>query len=63
MCVCVVSIVCKTTASGDKRKGHVSVEVKGGGIGTSIQEFHYQVNFTPQIFKPRIFHPHVYREL
>ncbi|MCJ8741782.1 hypothetical protein PDJAM_G00074620 [Pangasius djambal] len=36
------SIVCKTTASGSKRKGHVSVEVKGGGIGKSIQDFHYQ---------------------
>ncbi|KAG7323182.1 hypothetical protein KOW79_012884 [Hemibagrus wyckioides] len=36
------SIVCKTTASGSKRKGHVSVEVKGGGVGKSIQEFHYQ---------------------
>ncbi|KAK3547358.1 hypothetical protein QTP86_018944 [Hemibagrus guttatus] len=36
------SIVCKTTASGSRRKGHVSVEVKGGGVGKSVQEFHYQ---------------------
>ncbi|KAK2825168.1 hypothetical protein Q7C36_019095 [Tachysurus vachellii] len=36
------SIVCKTTASRSKRKGHVSVEVKGGGVGKSLQEFHYQ---------------------
>ncbi|KAM9444937.1 plexin-B1 [Clarias gariepinus] len=35
-------IVCKTTSSGSKRKGHVSVEVKGGGIGKSIQDFYYQ---------------------
>ncbi|KAI5612368.1 plexin-B1 isoform X2, partial [Silurus asotus] len=36
------SIVCKTTASGSRRNGHVSVEVKGGGVGKSIQDFFYQ---------------------
>ncbi|XP_047663373.1 plexin-B1 isoform X2 [Tachysurus fulvidraco] len=35
-------IVCKTTASRSKRKGHVSVEVNGGGVGKSLQEFQYQ---------------------
>lgn len=46
MCVCLLSIVCKTTASGSQRKGLVSVEVRGGGIGKSIQDFHFQVNKT-----------------
>ncbi|KAI4873769.1 hypothetical protein NFI96_010626 [Prochilodus magdalenae] len=36
------SIVCKTTASGGERKGQVSVEVKGGGTGQSVQHFRYQ---------------------
>lgn len=59
MSVCLLSIVCKTTASGSKRKGHVSVEVKGGGIGKSIQDFHYQVNKTSQIDQSRVF-PHMF---
>ncbi|XP_051518235.1 plexin-B1 isoform X1 [Myxocyprinus asiaticus] len=36
------SIVCETTASGGERSGHISVEVKGGGIGQSAQHFRYQ---------------------
>ncbi|XP_051948044.1 plexin-B1 [Xyrauchen texanus] len=36
------SIICETTASGGERSGHVSVEVKGGGIGQSAQHFRYQ---------------------
>ncbi|XP_051516179.1 plexin-B1-like isoform X2 [Myxocyprinus asiaticus] len=36
------SIICETTASGGERSGHISVEVKGGGIGQSAQRFHYQ---------------------
>ncbi|XP_055043596.2 plexin-B1 isoform X2 [Misgurnus anguillicaudatus] len=36
------SIVCETTASGRETSGHVSVEVKGGGIGQSAQRFSYQ---------------------
>ncbi|KAI7793973.1 plexin-B1 isoform X2 [Triplophysa rosa] len=36
------SIICETTASGGERSGHVSVEVKGGGIGQSAQRFSYQ---------------------
>ncbi|KAL7864572.1 hypothetical protein AOLI_G00159920 [Acnodon oligacanthus] len=36
------SIVCETTASGGERRGQVSVEVKDGGTGQSVQHFHYQ---------------------
>ncbi|XP_066527803.1 plexin-B1 isoform X2 [Hoplias malabaricus] len=36
------SIVCETTSSGFERRGHVSVEVKPGGIGHSVQHFRYQ---------------------
>uniref|UniRef100_A0A8B9REU0 Plexin-B1 n=1 Tax=Astyanax mexicanus TaxID=7994 RepID=A0A8B9REU0_ASTMX len=36
------SIVCETSASGGERRGHVSVEVKGGGTGQSVQHFRYQ---------------------
>ncbi|XP_059383421.1 plexin-B1-like isoform X3 [Carassius carassius] len=36
------SIVCETTASAGEQSGHVSVQVKGGGIGQSAQRFHYQ---------------------
>ncbi|XP_037397232.1 plexin-B1 isoform X4 [Pygocentrus nattereri] len=36
------SIVCETTASGGERRGQVSVEVKEGGTGQSVQHFHYQ---------------------
>lgn len=43
-----VSIVCETTASGGERSGHVSVEVKGGGIGQSAQRFSYQVTINPE---------------
>ncbi|XP_062872250.1 plexin-B1 [Trichomycterus rosablanca] len=35
-------IVCKTRSSGGEKKGQVSVEVKGGGIGQSVQHFRYQ---------------------
>uniref|UniRef100_A0A8C2HLT6 Plexin b1a n=1 Tax=Cyprinus carpio TaxID=7962 RepID=A0A8C2HLT6_CYPCA len=36
------SIVCETTASAGEKSGHVSVQVKGGGIGQSAQRFRYQ---------------------
>ncbi|XP_056106008.1 plexin-B1 isoform X1 [Rhinichthys klamathensis goyatoka] len=36
------SIVCETTASARELSGHVSVQVKGGGIGQSAQRFRYQ---------------------
>ncbi|XP_026113895.1 plexin-B1-like isoform X4 [Carassius auratus] len=36
------SIVCETTASAGEQSGHVSVQVKGGGIGQSAQRFRYQ---------------------
>uniref|UniRef100_A0A8C1VVK7 Plexin-B1 n=1 Tax=Cyprinus carpio TaxID=7962 RepID=A0A8C1VVK7_CYPCA len=36
------SIVCETTASAGEQSGHVSVQVKGGGIGQSAQLFRYQ---------------------
>ncbi|XP_072552156.1 plexin-B1 isoform X2 [Salminus brasiliensis] len=36
------SIVCETSASGGERRGQVSVEVKGGGTGQSVQHFRYQ---------------------
>ncbi|XP_059397388.1 plexin-B1-like isoform X5 [Carassius carassius] len=36
------SIVCETTASAGEQSGHVSVQVKGGGIGQSAQRFSYQ---------------------
>ncbi|XP_056304669.1 plexin-B1 isoform X2 [Danio aesculapii] len=36
------SIVCKTAASVGEQSGHVSVQVRGGGIGQSAQRFHYQ---------------------
>ncbi|XP_067302725.1 plexin-B1 isoform X4 [Pseudorasbora parva] len=35
-------IVCETTASAGEQSGHVSVQVKGGGIGQSAQRFRYQ---------------------
>ncbi|KTF89926.1 hypothetical protein cypCar_00041396 [Cyprinus carpio] len=37
------SIVCETTASAGEKSGHVSVQVKGGGIGQSAQRFRYQL--------------------
>lgn len=43
-----VRIICETTASGGERSGHVSVEVKGGGIGQSAQRFSYQVTSNPE---------------
>nr|XP_009294949.1 plexin-B1 isoform X3 [Danio rerio] len=36
------SIVCETAASVGEQSGHVSVQVRGGGIGQSAQRFHYQ---------------------
>uniref|UniRef100_A0A673LCE5 Plexin-B1 n=1 Tax=Sinocyclocheilus rhinocerous TaxID=307959 RepID=A0A673LCE5_9TELE len=36
------SIVCETTASAGEQSGHISVQVKGGGIGQSAQRFRYQ---------------------
>uniref|UniRef100_A0A672QMJ8 Plexin-B1 n=1 Tax=Sinocyclocheilus grahami TaxID=75366 RepID=A0A672QMJ8_SINGR len=36
------SIVCETTASAGEQSGHISVQVKGGGIGQSAQHFRYQ---------------------
>uniref|UniRef100_A0A673ITP9 Plexin-B1 n=1 Tax=Sinocyclocheilus rhinocerous TaxID=307959 RepID=A0A673ITP9_9TELE len=36
------SIVCETTVSAGEQSGHVSVQVKGGGIGQSAQRFRYQ---------------------
>uniref|UniRef100_A0A8C1M7T2 Plexin-B1 n=1 Tax=Cyprinus carpio TaxID=7962 RepID=A0A8C1M7T2_CYPCA len=36
------SIVCETTASAGEQSGHVTVQVKGGGIGQSAQCFRYQ---------------------
>uniref|UniRef100_A0A9J8C3D2 Plexin-B1 n=1 Tax=Cyprinus carpio carpio TaxID=630221 RepID=A0A9J8C3D2_CYPCA len=36
------SIVCETTASAGEQSGHVSVQVKAGGIGQSAQRFRYQ---------------------
>ncbi|XP_043081045.1 plexin-B1 isoform X3 [Puntigrus tetrazona] len=36
------SIVCETTASAGEQSGHVSVQVKGGGVGQSAQRFRYQ---------------------
>ncbi|XP_050952362.1 LOW QUALITY PROTEIN: plexin-B1 [Labeo rohita] len=36
------SIVCETTASAVEQSAHVSVQVKGGGIGQSAQRFRYQ---------------------
>lgn len=42
-----VSIVCETTASAGEQSGHVSVQVKGGGIGQSAQRFRYQVTINP----------------
>ncbi|TRY93628.1 hypothetical protein DNTS_022752 [Danionella cerebrum] len=36
------SIVCETGASTREQSGHVSVQVRGGGIGQSAQRFHYQ---------------------
>uniref|UniRef100_A0A8C1U1H7 Plexin-B1 n=1 Tax=Cyprinus carpio TaxID=7962 RepID=A0A8C1U1H7_CYPCA len=41
------SIVCETTASAGEKSGHVSVQVKGGGIGQSAQRFRYQVTINP----------------
>lgn len=46
MCLCmyIFSIVCKTTSSKGEKKGHISVEVEGGGTGQSTQYFRYQVS-------------------
>ncbi len=46
-----VSIVCETTASAGEQSGHVSVQVKGGGIGQSAQRFRYQVTINPTATK------------
>lgn len=38
-------IVCETTSSGEETSGHVSVKVRGGGLGLSAQIFSFQVSF------------------
>lgn len=40
-----VRIVCETSSSEEERRGHASVEVRGGGgLGVSAQIFSFQVN-------------------
>lgn len=38
-------IVCETASSGEEMSGHVSVKVRGGGLGLSAQIFSFQVSF------------------
>ena len=40
---CFPRIVCETSSSGGERSGHVSVRVRGGGLGLSPKIFSFQV--------------------
>ncbi|XP_024860656.1 plexin-B1 isoform X2 [Kryptolebias marmoratus] len=46
-------IVCETTRSGGEKSGHVSVRVRGGGLGLSPQTFSFQNPVLSSIFPQR----------
>ncbi|XP_013875321.1 plexin-B1 isoform X2 [Austrofundulus limnaeus] len=46
-------IVCETTSSGGEKSGHVSVKVRGGGVGISAQIFSFQNPVLSSIFPQR----------